>query len=177
MVANLYGDFVKGKDLGIYPPKVREGIVLHRSIDNFIDTHPVVLNLLHELYPQLPKVASIAVDLYFDHLLAKHWASYHSKPLDEFLANFYSNAVYDLPEFSPSFKKMMQMLIEMNWISYYPTLEGLDKACRGVSSRISFPNELKNGARFFIEHEQKILTAFELFMKDAVDFFNIPNSK
>lgn len=177
MVANLYGDFVKGKDLSEYPPKVREGITLHRAIDHFIDTHPVVLNLLHDLYPQLPKVAGIAVDLYFDHLLAKYWNNYHTRPLDEFLADFYLNATYKLPEFSVDFQKMMHMLIEVNWISYYPTLDGLEKACRGVSSRISFPNELKNGVRFFLEHEEKILTAFELFMKDAVDYFNIRNSK
>jgi len=69
MNANLYGDFVKGRDYSKYPLIIQGGITLHREIDDFIDHHPLVLELLHELYAPLPKVAGIAIDLYFDHLL------------------------------------------------------------------------------------------------------------
>lgn len=167
MLANLYGDFVKGSDLGGFSPKTREGILLHRSIDSYIDTHPAVRELLHELYPQLPKVAGIAVDLFFDHLLARDWHRYHAVPLENFLQRFYDSADVGSEEFSPQFRNMMGHLVRMNWISYYPTLDGLDKACNGVSSRLSFPNELKNGLQVFLEHEKRITEVFELYMKDA----------
>ena len=68
MLANLYGDFVKGKDLTNYSAIVQKGIHLNRSIDYFIDTHPAVTELRLSLYDKLPKVAGIAIDLYFDHL-------------------------------------------------------------------------------------------------------------
>ena len=177
MLANLFGDFVKGSDLSEYQPKTQEGIKLHRSIDSFIDTHPLVLDLLHDLYRQLPKVAGIAVDLYFDHLLAKNWQKYHSKPLEDFLTEFYESIDLTSDQFSSAFKNMVHHLVKVNWISYYPTLDGLDKACRGVSSRVSFPNELKNGLTVFLEHEKKISTVFDAYMKAAMDYFNIGNSK
>ena len=177
MLANLFGDFVKGKDLSHFRPKTQEGITLHRSIDNYIDTHPAVLELFHVLYPQLPKVAGIAVDLYFDHLLAKNWNQYHSMKLENFLDRFYTSIDISSPEFSESFRNMITHLVRVNWISYYPTTDGLDKACNGVSSRISFPNELKHGLRVFLEHEKEISTVFEVYMKDAMDYFNIRNSK
>lgn len=177
MLSNLFGDFVKGRDLSAFRPKTQEGIMLHRSIDSFIDTHPAVLELFHVLYPQLPKVAGIAVDLYFDHLLSKNWKQYSKEKLDDFLAAFYGSIDLSSDEFSDSFKSMITHLVKVNWISYYPTLDGLDKACRGVSSRISFPNELKNGVKVFSEHEEKISTVFEVYMKDAMDYFNIDNSK
>ncbi len=177
MLANLFGDFVKGKDLSGFRSKTQQGITLHRAIDNYIDTHPEVLELFHVLYPQLPKVAGIAVDLYFDHLLAKNWKHYHPLPLSEFLKRFYDSIDVSNNEFSESFRNMIKHLVKVDWISYYPTIEGLDKACNGVSSRISFPNELKHGLRVFQEHEKKISTVFEAYMKDAMDYFNIHYSK
>jgi acyl carrier protein phosphodiesterase len=60
MLANLYGDFVKGSNLEAYTESVQTGIRLHRSIDNFIDTHPDVLELKRLLYEDLPKVSGIA---------------------------------------------------------------------------------------------------------------------
>lgn len=177
MSANLFGDFVKGSDLSGFRPKTQEGIRLHRAIDHFIDTHPAVLELLHELYPKLPKVAGIAVDLYFDHLLAKNWEKYHSKSLDIFLQTFYDAIDLSSDKYSPDFKNMIHHLVKVNWISYYPTLEGLDKACNGVSSRLSFPNELKHGLKVFLEFEEKISTVFDVFMKAAMDYFKIHNSK
>ena len=76
MICNLYGDHVKGKKYSSYPSKIIEGILLHREIDHYIDNHPEVLALKKLLYSDLHKVSSIAVDLYFDHLLAKNWKKY-----------------------------------------------------------------------------------------------------
>jgi acyl carrier protein phosphodiesterase len=90
MYANLFGDFVKGKDLSAFSPVVQSGIVLHRSIDFYIDQHPEVRKLMHILYPVLPKVTGIAIDLYFDHCLAKNWKSYHAKSYKDFLDEFYA---------------------------------------------------------------------------------------
>ena len=34
MIANIFGDFVRGKDLSDYPEIIQKGITLHREIDN-----------------------------------------------------------------------------------------------------------------------------------------------
>ena len=90
MYANLFGDFVKGKNLSAFSTVVQSGIVLHRSIDSYIDQHTEVRKLMHILYPILPKVTGIAIDLYFDHCLAKNWKTYHNIPYEEFLEEFYA---------------------------------------------------------------------------------------
>ncbi|HLU87619.1 MAG TPA: hypothetical protein VKZ44_07670, partial [Taishania sp.] len=66
MYANLFGDFVKGRNWKQYTNEIQKGIVLHRTIDSFIDTHSAVKELAHLLAPDLPKVAPIAIDIYFD---------------------------------------------------------------------------------------------------------------
>ncbi|MDD2984449.1 MAG: acyl carrier protein phosphodiesterase [Crocinitomicaceae bacterium] len=171
MTANLFGDFVKGRDLSAYQPKVQEGILLHRKIDSFIDQSETVLILMRKLYASLPKVSSVAIDLFFDHLLAKNWNQFHPVPLDDFLNQYYQNIQLSEQLYAAKFIGMMQKLIEHNWISYYPTLYGLEKSCQGVSSRISFPNELKNGKIVFLEYEEEITDTFFQFMKEANEYF------
>ena len=171
MYANLFGDFVKGKNYTQYSEKVQFGVHLHRTIDDYIDNHPAVLELLHKLYEPLPKVAGIAIDLMFDHLLAKNWNDYHDVPLEEFLDNFHMYDInldqYDKPQFSFVVDKMR----EHKWMYHYKTTFGLTKACEGLSKRISFPNVLHKGAQVFEIHEANIEKTFREFMDDAIPFY------
>lgn len=177
MLNNLFGDFVKGKDLSRFPEQVQRGIRLHRQIDDYIDHHPQVLELVHQLQPELPKVSAIAIDLYFDHLLAKNWQQYHKMTLTGFLENFYAHAKADSAVYGEEFSQFIRQLIHYNWISYYPKLEGLEKACKGVASRLSFSSKLTEGRAIFEHHEKAISEVFNLYMEQAILKFNIVNSK
>ena len=168
MHANLFGDFVKGKDLSMYPEIVQEGITLHRNIDSYIDHHPVILELLHVLYKPLPKVAGIAVDLYFDHILAKRWNEYHTQSLDKFVNEFYSAPIEDRKYFNDQYLFMIDKMKEKNWLYQYQFKHGLFKACNGVSNRISFPNALNTAHSVFDDYEKQITEAFEAYMNEAI---------
>lgn len=172
MYANLFGDYVKGRDLEMYSKKVRSGIQLHRSIDNYIDHHPEVVKLMHHLYSELPKVTGIAIDLFFDHLLAKNWNKFHNEPYSEFLDEFYNYQPTNWNEFSSEFKQFILKMREHKWLNYYPSMYGLEKSCEGVSARLSFQNELKNAPNSFIKHEIQIQSCFNVYMTDALPFFN-----
>jgi len=171
MHANLFGDFVKGRDLSHFDEDIQYGIRLHREIDSYIDNHPIVKELLHALYPSLPKVAGIAVDLFFDHILAKNWNDYSDVPLEDFVIKFNN--------FEPNFdgypeQEFQFTLLHMKrgeWLLKYGTLEGLQRACEGVSKRISFSNTLFNGRQVFEEDELVITAAFHKFMKEAIPHF------
>lgn len=172
MYANLYGDFVKGNDLSGYSPKIIAGIRLHRSIDTYIDHHPAVVELMKSLYNELPKVTGIAIDLFFDHLLAVHWSTYHKKPLRQFLDEFYLIDISQNQEYPQDYRDFIQQLKVNDWISHYPTRFGLEKMCEGVSKRISFPNELKNAPKIFDKHSHDIENCFKTYMNDALKQFS-----
>lgn len=171
MQYNLMGDFIKGKDLQHLDEKIQIGSTVHREIDSFIDNHPIVKELQRSLYDELPKVSSVAIDLYFDHLLAKNWSQFHTQSLLLFLETFYAKIDLNNPHFIPDFQLMLSKMIEINWISHYPSLDGLDKMCNGVSRRISFENKLKEGKTVFLKHESFIEQVFWKFMDDAVSHF------
>jgi acyl carrier protein phosphodiesterase len=172
-VYNLFGDFVKGNKFLNYIPEIQHAVLLHRKIDSFIDTHPIVNELKMKLFPHLPKVAGIAIDIYFDHLLAKNWNQFSNIALNDFLKQLYNHVnSKDFSFLSEEFEVFIKRLAKYDWISYYPSLDGLNKACQGVSRRISFENELKNGLHVFLLFEKEIEQAFWEYMKDANLMFN-----
>lgn len=172
MHANLFGDFVKGRNLDVYEPFIKEGIMLHRSIDSFIDNHYAVKRLSKSLSSQLPKVAPIAIDLFFDHFLYNNWKRYHTTDLKELLDRFYAYKIDESIYPKERFHYMLKYLKREKWISSYGTIEGIGQACQGVSQRISFPNALSTGQTVLVNNYQEIESTFHEFMKDALHHFN-----
>ena len=167
MIANLFGDSVKGKKYMQYSKKIQEGVLLHRKIDYYIDNHPSVKSLRLKLYNELPKVAGIAIDLYFDHLLAIYWNRYHDKPFELFLEDFYNFRSHFEQELGQDFSIFLNRLRTKKWINHYPTFYGLEKLSWGVSNRISFENNLHLAPKVFKKNNHEIEAVFFDFMQDA----------
>lgn len=173
MYANLFGDYVKGSNLSAYPLLIQNGIKLHRSIDFFIDNHQEVKRLKKEMYTTLPKVAGIAVDLLFDHLLAKNWRQFSNQDYQEYLEDFYKYQV-DLWDYYPNeFHVFIDNLKKYRWMNVYHQDYGLIKMSEGVSKKISFENKLKNLPDFYNSKLTFIHEVFNVFMADALSNFNI----
>lgn len=76
------GDFVRGSNLSHFPEGIEHGIRLHRYLDRFTDTHPV-LTPVRQTIPDLPRrFAGIVVDVMFDHYLARRWDQISQVSLD-----------------------------------------------------------------------------------------------
>lgn len=171
MQANLYGDFIKGSDLSDLDPAIEKGIRLHRAIDHFIDHHSVIHELLPVLRTELPKVAGIAIDIYFDHLLAKNWQLLHPQSLTGYLDIIYKRFDLNDKRYSAAYLLFLQRLVQHQWINHYPTLDAIDRMSKNVSSQLSFPNQLVNGKSVFLMHEKVISDAFFEYMWSANEHF------
>jgi acyl carrier protein phosphodiesterase len=170
--ANLYGDYVKGSDLSNYSELIQKGIRLHREIDNYIDHHPLITEeLLPILRTDLPKVAPIAVDLIFDHLLAKNWSDFHEKELNSYLDEFYDSIRTNQLEFSMTFLQQLGRMENFKWMNVYAQFEGLEKLSNGVSRKLNFSNSLPNTPEVFLKNEKEITRIFYDFMKGAQNHF------
>lgn len=172
MTANLLGDFVKGKDLSHLSSLSQKGIALHRKIDHYIDHHPEVIALMHEMYKDLPKIAGIAVDLIFDHLLAKNWNQFSDIPLNDYVSSYYRSIHYNNPDYPHFFQFVLKKMTEKNWLLSYSSLEGIQRACSGVSSRISFDNNLNEAPSYFLKHQAQMEATFFTYMEEAIPYFN-----
>ena len=171
MLANLFGDFVRGRNFSHFPEIIQNGIILHRKIDTYMDQHQSVKELKLKLYEELPKVAGVAVDLYFDHLLARNWDNHHSISYESFLNDFYRHRSDFEPYLTVEFINFIAIFRERKWLNHYPTSFGLEKSCQGVSSRISFPNKLRDAPSIFYKYEADITSVYKIYMNDANEYF------
>ncbi len=171
MHANLLGDFVKGKDLSAYSPTQQKGIILHRKIDDFMAKHSAVKVISKTLSPSLPKVAPIALDVYFDHFLALHWMRYHTQQLDDFLAAFYAHPLQSNEYTNLQFQTLIQSMKTHQWMNQYANLYAVDRACSFLATKLSFANQLGQGRTVLEQNYTEVEQAFFAYMLDAKAYF------
>lgn len=165
-VGNFLGDFVKGKKYLHYPPEIRKGILFHRAVDSYTDAHPVVLQSKKRLFPRYRHYSAVLVDLFYDHLLAANFRHYSPQPLPDFARDIYSllgSHKQWLPE-KAAF--MLPYMKRDNWLTNYATLEGIGKACAGISRRTSFVSGLEKGPEDLRRHYDAFEEEFGLFFTD-----------
>ena len=80
-IGNFIADFVKGKQINDFDKKVQEGIILHRAIDHFTDTHEIVKQSKQRLFPTYRHYAAVIMDIAYDHFLAKNFLYFYCKEI------------------------------------------------------------------------------------------------
>ena len=90
VVGALLGDCIKGPLDGRLSQPLELGVRLHRRVDAFMDGHPL-LRQLRSLFPgRERRLAGIVLDMYFDHLLVRHWRRFHERELAHFSSSIYA---------------------------------------------------------------------------------------
>ena len=142
-VFNFTGDGYKG-NLWKERAPVEEmiGVGLHRHIDSYTDAHHLTQDALSVLRPKLGKVAGVALDLFGDYFLHKHWEYFKTlQPFTARMSNteFTAMCTSEIAAHSHLLKgkarAMAPHLIKENWILSYQHLDGLERAANGISQR------------------------------------------
>lgn len=140
-LGSLYGDFVKGRLEGRFSADVEAGIRLHRQIDAFTDSHPLVLAALARFPAGRRRYAGIIVDVFFDHCLALHWREYADQPLPDFTAQVYDvlGAQDELPG---RLAGVAPYMIAGDWLGSYAQFDVVEQVLEGIARRLSKPEGL-----------------------------------
>ncbi|WP_324678834.1 acyl carrier protein phosphodiesterase [Hymenobacter sp. GOD-10R] len=155
VVGNFAAEAVRGRaGLLAYPAAVQRGIWLHRFIDSFTDTHPVVRRTTARLRTAgLGKWAGVVSDVGYDHLLARDFSRYHydaAEPLPAFSQRLYAllqTRRHELPE---QLQNMFQYMRRDDWLTGYAQPEGFARALLGLSRRVPSAQVLATGAAAFL---------------------------
>lgn len=136
IVGNMLGDFVKGSIGGEFPPGVAEGIRTHRKVDAFTDSHEMVVRSKRLVSPERRRFSGIIVDLAFDHILAVNWGDYSALPLEDFVEKTYGVLAANTYLMSPRPRKILEVMIEEDWLGSYRELEGIGRALDRIAIRL-----------------------------------------
>jgi len=143
MVGNFIGDFVKGRHLHEhFGPGVVLGIQLHRAIDAFTDSHPVVAQSKARLRSKYRHYAPVIVDVFYDYYLAKNWPTYSTTALPDFAAHCYATLELHHAVLPPDVQQMLPYMTRGNWLVGYGQQEGIHRALTGMSRRTKFESKM-----------------------------------
>ena len=169
LLGSLYGDFVKGRLQGQFAPEVEAGIQLHRRIDVFTDRHPLVDIALGRFSDTRRRYAGIVLDVFFDHCLARDWRLYADQPLAQFTADVY-RVLSREPQLPERLAKIAPHMVANDWLGSYQEFEVLDQVLRGISRRLSRPEELARAMQELRRLYEPLSEDFRLFYPQLQDF-------
>ncbi len=136
LLGNLMADFVRGNPDGLYPSGVVAGIRMHRRIDTLTDSHPAVKTAKDLFSADYRRVAPIALDLVWDHFLARHWSRVEPEiSLRRFVLQAEAAIMPALPRTPDAFRSLNAYLWRERWLERYAHRPFLAQALAGMASR------------------------------------------
>lgn len=169
MLGSLYGDFVKGRLQGQFDPEIEAAIQLHRSIDVFTDCHPQVDIALSRFSITRRRYAGIALDVFFDHCLARDWALYADRPLAQFTSDVYRVLLAE-PQLPERLAQIAPHMVANDWLGAYQEFEVLEQVLRGISRRLTRPEELAGAMQELRRLYEPLSEDFRLFYPELQAF-------
>jgi acyl carrier protein phosphodiesterase len=174
LIGNFIGDYVKGKNISGYPEKVKQGIMLHRKIDSFTDSHILTRASKKVIAEKYGLYAGIVVDIYYDHFLSANWHLYSEIPLREYIHDRYRLLDSGFSIFPAGVKSWFPYFIKSNWLETYIHFNGLNMVFKRMSYRTSLPDhsdyavsQLKENYDFLKENFIEFFTDMrEMVQKD-----------
>ena len=165
IIGNFIADSVKGKQYLEYPPGIVDGIVLHRSIDTFTDTHPIVSRSVERLFERYGHYSRVIVDILYDHFLAANWKDYSDIPLKIYTEDFYKLLQDNFKILPKQVQNFLPYMVADNWLYNYRKIEGIEKILFQMNRRIKYRAKMHLAVEelreFYEEFEDEFTRFFE----------------
>ena len=170
LVGNMISDFVKGNKKNNYPPLIYEGIMLHRAIDNFTDTHTATSEAKSFFRADYGLYSGAFIDIVYDHFLARSESLYFPGGLQLFAGETYGmlEEQYDyLPE---RFRVMLPHMKKQDWLFNYQFAEGVRNSFRGLVHRAAYMHDSSRAFEIFLENYTQLEMISGIFLPDVEHF-------
>ncbi len=171
LIGNLAGDFVKGPlREDVFTPAIRAGILQHRKIDAFTDSHPAVGAFRRVMAVEHGHYARVIADMFIDHFLACRFDEYAGETLEAFLARTYAALDPHVAAFPGLLRHVYPRMRDEQWLLSYRTIEGIHTALTNISRRFSRRPRLETATRHLIDSRQELERRFEQFFPEVMEY-------
>lgn len=164
-IGNFIADSIKGNKFKHLPDRIQKGILLHRQIDTFTDSHPIAKQSSKRLHQNYSHYSRVIVDIFYDHFLAKNWNHYSETPLHLFVDQFYVLLEDNYTVLPDATKRMIPYMMSDNWLLNYAKMDGISRVLTGMNRRTNNKSKMNNA----IIDLEKHYNSFEM---EFTDFFN-----
>ncbi|TDN79205.1 acyl carrier protein phosphodiesterase [Salegentibacter sp. 24] len=165
-IGNFIADSVKGKQYLDYPPEIQKGIILHRAIDTFTDTHPIVSKSVSRLFERYGHYSRVIIDILYDHFLAANWIHYCDIPLKEYTEDFYKLLKDNFKILPKPVQNFFPYMVANNWLYNYRKIEGIEKILFQMNRRIKYRARMHLAVEELRAFYQEFENEFRLFFEE-----------
>src|SRR5690606_20916646 len=149
-----------------FPLRVQKGIILHRAIDTYTDTHPIVSKSSQRLFDTYSHYSRVIVDIYYDHFLAAKWENYSTIPLDVYVEDFYNLLQQKYDILPKRVRQFMPYMLKDNWLLSYASIEGIGKILWQMNHRTGKKSKMDLAVHDLEKNYSLFEAEFRVFFKD-----------
>ena len=169
-IGNFIADSIRGNKIDHLPTRIQKGILLHREIDTYTDSHAIPKVSSKRLHKNYSHYSRVIVDIFYDHFLAKNWKNYSDTPLKIYVENFYDLLEDNYPILPHGVQRMMPYMITDNWIYNYSKMEGIGRVLNGMNRRTKNKSKMNFAILDLEEHYTDFEMEFTSFFKELITF-------
>lgn len=170
LVGNMISDFVKGRKKNAYPALIYEGIMLHRAIDNFTDTHNATREAKGFFRTDYGLYSGAFIDIVYDHFLAKNESLYFPGGLRLFAGETY-RVLEQQEEYLPDrFRMLLPHMKRQDWLFNYRLTDGIRNSFRGLVHRAAYMHDSSRAFEIFLENYTQLEMISGIFLPDVERF-------
>ena len=171
LLGNLMGDFVKGRIDNTYPDVVTDGLILHRQIDKFTDSHKVFKESRKRISKEQARFSGVLVDVFYDHFLATNWQRFSSVSFEhqtnQWIDLLHGDMGFPLPE---KLVFVLDAIKNDKMLYLYQTTDGVEFVLKRLSNIIRFANNLSDGINELLENYQELDEDFNRFFPELMTY-------
>jgi len=170
LIGNLAGDFVKGVLGDRFPPAIRAGIVQHRKIDAFTDSHPESGAFRRVIAADHGHYARVIADMFIDHFLALRFDEYAGEPLEAFLERTFAIIDPHAASLPGLLRYVYPRMRDEQWLLSYREIDGIRGALANMSRRFSRRPRLADATRHLVDSRAELERRFEQFFPAVMEY-------
>jgi acyl carrier protein phosphodiesterase len=163
-LGNLLPDLISPSELAALPAEFQPGILCHRQIDAFTDTHAIFRRSIRRIEPPFLRYGGVLMDIFYDHVLAREWDSFASVPLPEFTASVYASFESGWHHIPPAARRRLEGIREFDLLCSYREIDGIAETLTRIGSRFRRPIDLAASMPI-------LLREYKAFRADFAEFF------
>ncbi|RJG49391.1 ACP phosphodiesterase [Motilimonas pumila] len=169
IAGSVVGEYIKGSQLDHLPNTFVAGVRLHRATDVHTDQHPWVKQCITSVPAQHRRFAGIVLDIWFDHLLIKHWSVFSNQDFITFTEQTYRHITPYIHLTKDKHQVILQRMKQYNWFNAYRRPQGVQGACERLQQRLKGRADLV-GIFQLVANDDNIRQGFEAFYRDQLAF-------
>jgi len=169
-IGNFIADSIRANKYQHLPERIQKGILLHREIDTFTDSHEIPKKSSKRLHHNYSHYSRVIVDIFYDHFLAKNWYKYSDIPLSIYVDDFYDLLEENYEILPVGVQRMMPYMIAENWIFNYSKIDGIGKVLNGMNRRTKNKSKMNHAILDLEQHYEDFESEFTDFFDELVTF-------